>query len=135
MTPTERRAALEAIGWSQRGLADRIGWDDGTVRRWMRARGEAHAEAHGEDHRPLTVAPREFLDEIVELGEQQLQVETLPRIIHAVEAALPPQIIAQQEHRLARVRHEAAEHDGRHGAAAEFTDDRRPLMRPRLAAA
>lgn len=41
MTPTERRAALDAIGWSQRGLADRLGWDEGTVRRWMRDGGEA----------------------------------------------------------------------------------------------
>jgi transcriptional regulator with XRE-family HTH domain len=41
MTPTERRAALQAIGWSQRGLADRLQWDEGTVRRWMRDGGEA----------------------------------------------------------------------------------------------
>jgi transcriptional regulator with XRE-family HTH domain len=44
MTPTERRAALQSIGWSQRGLADRLGWDEGTVRRWMRDGGEAPAE-------------------------------------------------------------------------------------------
>jgi transcriptional regulator with XRE-family HTH domain len=44
MTPTERRAALQSIGWTQRGLADRLGWDEGTVRRWMRDGGEAPAE-------------------------------------------------------------------------------------------
>jgi transcriptional regulator with XRE-family HTH domain len=44
MTPSERRAALEAIGWTQRGLADRLGWDEGTVRRWMRGNGEAPAD-------------------------------------------------------------------------------------------
>jgi transcriptional regulator with XRE-family HTH domain len=44
MTPTERRAAQQAIGWTQRGLADRIGWDEGTVRRWMRDGGEAPAD-------------------------------------------------------------------------------------------
>lgn len=43
MTPTERRACLERIGWSQRGLAERLGWDEGTVRRWMRGGGEAPA--------------------------------------------------------------------------------------------
>ncbi len=41
MTPAERRSALAAIGWTQRGLADRLGWDEGTVRRWMRDGGEA----------------------------------------------------------------------------------------------
>jgi transcriptional regulator with XRE-family HTH domain len=41
MTPAERRTAIETIGWTQRGLADRLGWDEGTVRRWMRDRGEA----------------------------------------------------------------------------------------------
>jgi transcriptional regulator with XRE-family HTH domain len=44
MTPTDRRIALAAIGWTQRGLADRLGWDEGTVRRWMRDGGEAPAE-------------------------------------------------------------------------------------------
>ncbi len=44
MSPTERRAALSAIGWTQRGLADRLGWDEGTVRRWMRDGGEAPGE-------------------------------------------------------------------------------------------
>jgi transcriptional regulator with XRE-family HTH domain len=36
MTPTERRAALQSIGWTQRGLADRIGYDEGTIRRLFR---------------------------------------------------------------------------------------------------
>jgi transcriptional regulator with XRE-family HTH domain len=44
MTPTERRASLQAIGWTQRGLADRLGWDEGTVRRWMRDGGQAPLE-------------------------------------------------------------------------------------------
>lgn len=44
MNPTERRAALLSIGWTQRGLADRLGWDEGTVRRWMRDGGEAPPE-------------------------------------------------------------------------------------------
>jgi transcriptional regulator with XRE-family HTH domain len=39
MTPPERRACLKAIGWSQRGLADRLGYDEGVVRRWMRGNG------------------------------------------------------------------------------------------------
>lgn len=43
MTPTDRRAALATIGWTQRGLADRLCWDEGTVRRWMREGGEAPA--------------------------------------------------------------------------------------------
>jgi hypothetical protein len=41
MTPAERRAALAQIGWTQRGLADRLDRDEGTVRRWMRDGGEA----------------------------------------------------------------------------------------------
>jgi transcriptional regulator with XRE-family HTH domain len=44
MSPTERRESLQAIGWTQRGLADRLGWDEGTVRRWMRVGGEAPAD-------------------------------------------------------------------------------------------
>jgi transcriptional regulator with XRE-family HTH domain len=41
MTPTERRTALDAAGWSQREFARRIGWDEGTVRRWFRTIGNA----------------------------------------------------------------------------------------------
>jgi transcriptional regulator with XRE-family HTH domain len=44
MSPTERRAAIAAIGWSQRGLADRLGFDEGWVRRWMRDGCEAPPE-------------------------------------------------------------------------------------------
>jgi hypothetical protein len=44
MTPTERRAALAAIGWTQRGLAAELDRDEGTVRRWMRKEGEAPPE-------------------------------------------------------------------------------------------
>jgi ribosome-binding protein aMBF1 (putative translation factor) len=44
MTPTQRRTALQTIGWSQRGLAARLGWDDGTVRRWLRQDGIAPAD-------------------------------------------------------------------------------------------
>lgn len=44
MTPTRRRECLEALHWSQRCLADVLGWDESTVRRWMRNGGEAPAE-------------------------------------------------------------------------------------------
>lgn len=44
MTPTQRRECLVALHWSQRGLADVLGWDESTVRRWMRNGGEAPAE-------------------------------------------------------------------------------------------
>jgi hypothetical protein len=44
MTPTERRECLNLLHWSQRGLADVLGWDESTVRRWMRNDGEAPAE-------------------------------------------------------------------------------------------
>jgi transcriptional regulator with XRE-family HTH domain len=36
MTPTERRRCLDLIGWSQRALADILGINDSTVRRWFR---------------------------------------------------------------------------------------------------
>lgn len=44
LSPTERRAALDAAGWSQRELARLLGMPDGTVRSWMRGRGDAPAE-------------------------------------------------------------------------------------------
>ena len=34
MTPDEFRAALYLIGWTQRGLADLLRYDERTVRRW-----------------------------------------------------------------------------------------------------
>jgi DNA-binding transcriptional regulator YiaG len=34
MTPTEFAAAVDRLGWSQRGLADLLGCDDRLVRRW-----------------------------------------------------------------------------------------------------
>jgi ribosome-binding protein aMBF1 (putative translation factor) len=34
VTPDAFRAALDTIGWSQRGLADRLSCDDRMVRRW-----------------------------------------------------------------------------------------------------
>jgi hypothetical protein len=37
-------AGAPSIGWTQRGLADRLGWDEGTGRRWMRDGGEAPPE-------------------------------------------------------------------------------------------
>jgi DNA-binding transcriptional regulator YiaG len=36
MTITERRAALDRLGLSQRGLARMLGVDEGDVRRWFR---------------------------------------------------------------------------------------------------
>ena len=36
MTPTQRRECAETLGWSQRGLAALLAWDQSTVRRWMR---------------------------------------------------------------------------------------------------
>ena len=44
MNATERRACLATLFWSQRTFADAIGWDEGTVRRWLRDRGEAPPE-------------------------------------------------------------------------------------------
>jgi transcriptional regulator with XRE-family HTH domain len=43
MTPTQRRRCLAVLRWTQRGLAEALGWDEGTVRRWMRDGGEAPA--------------------------------------------------------------------------------------------
>ncbi len=34
MSPSRLRAALAALRWSQRGLADALGCDDRLVRRW-----------------------------------------------------------------------------------------------------
>jgi ribosome-binding protein aMBF1 (putative translation factor) len=34
MTPDRIRACLSLIGWSQRGLAERLGHDERQVRRW-----------------------------------------------------------------------------------------------------
>lgn len=36
MNTTQRRAALDILGWSQRRFAARIGYDESTVRRWFR---------------------------------------------------------------------------------------------------
>lgn len=36
MNPTRLRECIEAIGWSQRGLAERLGRQEGTVRQWAR---------------------------------------------------------------------------------------------------
>ena len=36
LSPSEIRAAAEAIGWSMRQLATRIGYDESTVRLWLR---------------------------------------------------------------------------------------------------
>ena len=44
MTPTRRREYLALLRWTQRGFAAVIGWDEGTVRRWLRDGGEAPAE-------------------------------------------------------------------------------------------
>jgi hypothetical protein len=44
LTPTRRRECLALLRWTQRGLAAVIGWDEGTVRRWLRHDGEAPAE-------------------------------------------------------------------------------------------
>lgn len=40
MTPTQRRAALTTLGWSQRELARRLDYDEGMVRRWLRGASE-----------------------------------------------------------------------------------------------
>jgi transcriptional regulator with XRE-family HTH domain len=44
MTPTRRRWCLDQLHWSQRGLADILGWAEGTVRGWMRGNQEAPPE-------------------------------------------------------------------------------------------
>jgi hypothetical protein len=44
VTPTRRRECLTLLRWTQRGFAVVIGWDEGTVRRWLRDGGEAPAE-------------------------------------------------------------------------------------------
>ena len=41
MTPTRRRECLSIVGWSQRQYAAFLGFDESTVRRWMRDGGEA----------------------------------------------------------------------------------------------
>jgi ribosome-binding protein aMBF1 (putative translation factor) len=40
MTPTRFRACLESIGWTQRGLADRLGLHETRTRRWASGRYE-----------------------------------------------------------------------------------------------
>jgi hypothetical protein len=36
LTTTQRREYLDYLGWTQRYYAARIGWNESTVRRWMR---------------------------------------------------------------------------------------------------
>lgn len=38
MTPAERLAALQSLGWSVRALAERLGVSEATVRQWQRGR-------------------------------------------------------------------------------------------------
>jgi len=38
MTPTERRHALDAIGWSARELGRRLDWSENMTRRWLEGR-------------------------------------------------------------------------------------------------
>lgn len=38
MTPTRLRECLATIGWSQRGLADRLGLEETRTRRWASGR-------------------------------------------------------------------------------------------------
>lgn len=42
MTPTQRRACLDALGWSQRGLARILGRHERDVRRWFVDSGFGH---------------------------------------------------------------------------------------------
>jgi hypothetical protein len=44
MNPTRRRWCIERLGWSQRGLAAFLGFDESTVRRWMRDGSDAPPE-------------------------------------------------------------------------------------------
>jgi hypothetical protein len=44
VTPPRRRECLALLRWSQRCFAAAIGWDEGTVRRWMRGEGQAPPE-------------------------------------------------------------------------------------------
>jgi hypothetical protein len=38
VTPSDRRACLDLLGWSQRGLARLIGFDERMVRHWFAGR-------------------------------------------------------------------------------------------------
>jgi len=38
MTPTQFRACLALMGWSQRGAARQLGYAEGTVRQWARGK-------------------------------------------------------------------------------------------------
>ncbi|KXV33117.1 hypothetical protein AD940_14340 [Gluconobacter thailandicus] len=40
MTPTELRECLDALRWSQRGLASALGCDERTARRWAAGQAE-----------------------------------------------------------------------------------------------
>ena len=44
MTPTRRRECLDILRWSQRRFAEVIGWDEGTVRKWLRGTAEPPAD-------------------------------------------------------------------------------------------
>ena len=44
MTPSRLRECLEALGWSQRGLADMLGVHETRTRRWARGALEIPAE-------------------------------------------------------------------------------------------
>ena len=35
MTPARRRECLAALHWTQRGLADILGWNESTIRLWL----------------------------------------------------------------------------------------------------
>ena len=44
MTPSIRQACLALLRWSQRGLAEALGYDESTVRVWMRGGGKPPPE-------------------------------------------------------------------------------------------
>ena len=57
MTPTRLRQCLDALHWSQRGLASVLAYDEATVRKW--ARGAA----------PVPVKVAEWLDALARVHE------------------------------------------------------------------
>lgn len=44
MTPTRLRECLTALHWTQRGLAQLLGRDEGSVRRWARGAAQIPAD-------------------------------------------------------------------------------------------
>lgn len=64
----------------------------------------------------------EFVDEIIELGEQQIGGESLARVVEVIHAAPAEEGAAQEEDLFGGVGHKTAEDDGGNGPFAQFAE-------------